>query len=255
LRLFLQILCFFGETFFCKIFPEDFTKLLKKIIFLVSGFFLFTNLSLATDSEFCQQFKKLNLQNCATINSSTVFKNLFFPILQSGDFEAGKKYFLANMDQKFQDFLDQFSVISSQDKCRAQKPIREAFSISSFEDFSCARQIEFQQFNCAVFQLLDDNIIWKTQNSNNNFISRNQIFKEQDYIKEEIQEEVELLEISLQIALNDTQEMANYWPLHERLNCLFLSLNREREVLLNFLKIYDDLPGKFKNSASQYAGN
>jgi hypothetical protein len=68
----------------------------------------------------------------------------------------------------------------------------------------------------------------------------------------EIENDIKFLRLTLEITLAQVNEMSTNWPLYKRLECFNEEFADQRELLIEFLSVFQEFPRKFIN-ASQSA--
>lgn len=160
--------------------------------------------------------------------------------------------FLENQDSEFDDYIDLFSGASL--TCGLSRLGTEAMQKKkSTEEFAEERLSDLQKINCALFRIYEHSsrISCSGEGSENNITTREDALSCNRSSKSKINQQKEYLVNTMQIALENLDEMILSYPLHKQLECVHEGLIEQREKMIKILRIYAPIQASLVNASSE----
>jgi hypothetical protein len=158
------------------------------------------------------------------------------------------EYFLELVDDEFEMRIEEF--LGESDGCDLSRIDVESSSrdhnIENSQVFAERQWKEFRKFECAYFAMLDsDTLLCEPK-----IMARDQLMEcDRKFREFIIEDEIEIVRLALEVSLAQVNELASNWPLHKRLGCLNEEIADQRELLMEFLDVYEEYPSAFINAS------
>lgn len=164
------------------------------------------------------------------------------------DPSAPREYFLSLMDDEFESRTQEFRGESNGCDLASidTESSAEDHRIENNLTFSERQWVEFRKLECAYFAMLEsDTLLCEPE-----IMVRDQLIEcDRKFREFEIENDIKLLRLSLEITLAQVNEMSTNWPLNKRLECLNEEVADQRELLTEFLGVFQEFPKAFINAA------